>query len=457
MKLRPGILALILCTVIAAVFVSNVSAEEVWLYNNTRVYGLIKGVSKDGKLKVLLPTGNMQDVPLQEIIAITFLGRNPLLIQSGTQEFRFVGGSRLRGQILGYKGDRVRIQTAMSGEVYLKLFNMQGFVSLPMSGFSSLKAEEMVAGDVPEEYRFLDMVIDRRGSLFRGVVRKLERTALHLDIDDLLQVCPFKILYLKGVRLADAARKKEKPWSGELLVCVTCRDGSLIRGTLEDIRFNRWRLKTAWNPELTLKISLDEISLVQIMGGYVQYLSQLEPAEVKESTILAPLQPYQMDRSCQKDSISIAGRRYPWGIGVHADSELTFLLHKRYKEFKSDIGISTSVGKMGSVVFQVLGDGKTLYKSDVVRGSDREPRKVTVPVEGVSKLTLKVANAGDLDLGDVANWGSARLLKFSSRKAGGKSGGSTQKTVPAGNKKKAPPSAKGNKSGKAPEKNVSRR
>ena len=30
---------------------------------------------------------------------------------------------------------------------------------------------------------------------------------------------------------------------------------------------------------------------------------------------------------------------------------------------------------------------------------------------GVKKLTLKVTNAGDLDLGDVANWGSARMIR----------------------------------------------
>jgi hypothetical protein len=32
-------------------------------------------------------------------------------------------------------------------------------------------------------------------------------------------------------------------------------------------------------------------------------------------------------------------------------------------------------------------------------------------VAGVKYLTLKVTNANDLDLGDVANWGSARLLQ----------------------------------------------
>jgi hypothetical protein len=32
-------------------------------------------------------------------------------------------------------------------------------------------------------------------------------------------------------------------------------------------------------------------------------------------------------------------------------------------------------------------------------------------VAGVKQLALQVTNAGDLDLGDVANWGSARVIR----------------------------------------------
>ncbi|MGQ9662650.1 MAG: NPCBM/NEW2 domain-containing protein [Kiritimatiellia bacterium] len=386
--------------------------EELWLYDNSRIYGLVKAVVNERALQVLLPTGETKTVPLEEIIAITFLGRNPLLIQSGTQEFRFLDGSRLRSRILSSEGDKVKVETAVAGDVDVELQPPRGFVSLPMVGFSSLKAEELVESQAPRERQYHDMIIDRRGSVYWGVLRKFERTALHLDIDDLLEVRPIKILYLKGVRLADAARAPEKPWDGSLLVSVKCRDGSELRGRLSEIRFNKWYLCALWDKNLAVPIALDEIAQVQTMGGYVQYLSQLQPVEVNEKTILAPPQPYQMNQSCQKESLSIAGKRYPWGIGVHADSELTFLINARFKEFRSDIGIATSMGNRGSVVFEVLGDGKLLYKSPLIRGSDGKAVSVAVPVEGVKKLTLRVTNGEDLDLGDVANWGSARLLRF---------------------------------------------
>jgi hypothetical protein len=297
------------------------------------------------------------------------------------------------------------------GIVDVDFKHVKGLVSLPMVEISSLKAEEMVESEPTKLSAHRDMLIDRRGSEVNGVLRQMDRTALYLDVDDLLQVKPFKISYLKGVRLADATRIPATPWRGEIMVALTSRDNSTLIGKLENIVFHKWVVKAAWSPAPSVSAILDEISQVQVMGGKVQYLSQLPVESAKESTILAPPQPFQKDRNCQKDSISIAGKRYPWGLGVHADSELTFLVNGTFAEFRSDIGIDTRMGERGSVVFSVLGDGKALYTSPVLKGGADKPTKVVVPINGVKRLTLKVTNADDLDLGDMANWGSARVLK----------------------------------------------
>ncbi len=427
---------------------ASAAGEEIWLHDSSRVYGLVQRVTSDDKLGVALPSGQDAEIPLEDIISIRFLGRDPLLVQSGTQEFRFVVGGRLRGQVLGSHlhlapgrpvrnedvtpGDAVAVETAIAGHLDLNLAHVKGFVALPLAGFSGRKAEELVESELGERSPHLDMVLDRRGGLYPGVVRRLTRTELWFDIDSLLQVKPFPIQYVKGVRLADAGRagkRGQSALSGEKLnvpfsqpdvqVVLWTRDGSVVQGKLAGIRLGKWRLKPAWDPASVLEVALDEIALVQTLGGRVQYLSQLAPVEVKEQTILAPPQPYQMDRSCQGDAISIAGNRYPWGIGVHADSELTFQLPDGCQEFRAAVGIATRIGDKGSVQFILLGDGKELYGSPVVRGSDKEPREVRAAVGGVKRLTLKVASAGDLDLGDVANWGSARLLRALPKRTSG--------------------------------------
>ena len=388
-------------------------AEEIWLHDNSRIYGLVQGVTAKGELAVLLPTGKVQNVKLEEIIAIRFLGRNPLLVQSGTQEFRFVNGGTIRGQILANRDDLIQVYTAMAGPIDLNFARLRGFVALPLAGFSGRKAEELVESEAdPRRSAFVDMVLDKRGAVYPGVVRRLSRTQLEFYHEELVQIVPIRILYVAGVRCADKGRDAVVPWRGDVQMRFWGRDGSIVQGKLERIHLGKWCVRPVWNAKKVLRLDLDEISLVQIMGGRVQYLSQLTPVTVKEKTILAPPQPYRMDRSCQGDAISIAGKRYPWGVGVHADSELVFALNRRFNEFRSDVGIATRMGKRGSAIFSVFGDGKKLYESPaVVRGSDPKPHEIKVSVKGVRHLTLKVANAGDLDLGDVANWGSARVLR----------------------------------------------
>ncbi len=392
----------------------GVRAEEIWLADNTRVYGLVQRVEDGNKVAVFLPEGKERIIAMEDIVAIRFFGRDPLLTQAGTQELRFVGRGYLRGQILGHEGDKLQVDTPMAGTVFLDMSHLRGFVTQPMMGFASFRAEELVdSRDIPG-LAYRDALVDRRGSEISGVVRGLERTALHMDIDDLLQVRSFNIMYLRGVRMADVARAKVEPWKGELRLALTGRDRSVLSGRLTNIRSREWAFQTDWMPE-PLHIDLDEISLVQVLGGKVQYLSQIDPVKVEEQTILMPPQPYKMDFNCHGNVLSIAGQNYPWGIGVHADSALTFDLGGRYEQFKSDVGIDTRMGKRGSVVFEVLGDGKSLYKSPLVRGSDPRPLSVSVPVKGVKMLTLKVDSGGDLDIGDVANWGAARVLKFAAQ------------------------------------------
>src|SRR5262249_13658115 len=150
-------------------------------------------------------------------------------------------------------------------------------------------------------------------------------------------------------------------------------------GWLEKIVQGRWQLKPTWDPDVRLNVARAEITTIQVLNSNRLYLSQLMPVRVKEATTLAPPQPYRMDRSCQGDVLTIGKHSYPWGIGVHAESELTFRIGKTFKTFQAVAGIDSHSGAAGSAIFIVLGDGKELYRSPIVRGSDSEPREISVP------------------------------------------------------------------------------
>jgi hypothetical protein len=105
----------------------------------------------------------------------------------------------------------------------------------------------------------------------------------------------------------------------------------------------------------------------------------------------------------------IGGKKYDSGFGVHADSSMTFNLAGNCSRFISDVGLDDEVGSRGSVVFQVYADGKKLFDSGKMTGSDRA-KTVNVDVSGRKELKLVVTKASDNNYYDHADWGGPVLV-----------------------------------------------
>lgn len=95
------------------------------------------------------------------------------------------------------------------------------------------------------------------------------------------------------------------------------------------------------------------------------------------------------------------------GIGTHAPSEIAYRLDGAYASFRAT-AIAAENG--GTVVFKVIGDGRELFTSAVLRGAGQEAA-IDVLVGGVEELRLIVTDAGDGYNADMANWIGARLEK----------------------------------------------
>ena len=106
--------------------------------------------------------------------------------------------------------------------------------------------------------------------------------------------------------------------------------------------------------------------------------------------------------------ITIAGHTYAQGLGVHAPSIVKVDLGGRCSAFEADVGVDDEVGDGGSVQFQVWGDGKKLFDSGVVRGT-QGPVGAYADVSGVKTLTLKVLDGGDGVDNDHSDWANARV------------------------------------------------
>ena len=384
---------------------------EVLFHDGRREMAMVDSVTADGKLRLLSASGRSRVVAVEDLVSIQFWGRQPRSIHSGTQELHVVTGDRIRGQIIRLENDVLQLDSFAVGPIGVPMSNLHGLLALPVQGAAGRRGEELLSDPEVEPTGFLDSVLDRRSAAYEGVIEELTPNALELDDEQLMRTTSLKVLYLAGVRLADATKKVKPRLPGEVFLRVLTRDGGAINGMVRKIEFGLWKLQPLWDAKRTIPIRIDEIVYAEVLNGRTLYLSQLEPSAVREKTYLAPAQPYRRDRNCKGDVISLGGNHHTWGLGVHADSELTYEIGGRFKRFTAKLGIDDKVGDQGSVVFAVLGDGRTLAKTPVVRGSEDAPRELSASVAGVRKLTLKVTSAGDMDLGDCANWADAKLIR----------------------------------------------
>jgi len=136
-------------------------------------------------------------------------------------------------------------------------------------------------------------------------------------------------------------------------------------------------------------------------------LTDLQPAEVGFG-FARPL----IDESMGGGPLSIGGKTYRRGLGMHAWGRMTYPVPPNAVAFETDIGLSAAVKgcSLGSVRFEIRDARDTLlYRSGVVdRGTPAQAARVGVA--GTPAITLIVTDAGDGFDCDHADWGDPSFV-----------------------------------------------
>lgn len=155
------------------------------------------------------------------------------------------------------------------------------------------------------------------------------------------------------------------------------------------------------------------LSVVMIfLCGYSQaqrtvWLDELDLSKIDQSAGGA-----MSKRSMWNTPLIIAGEEYERGVGTHAESYFRIKLDGKTTLFTAWVGIDDSAPKVeldqASAEFLVIGDGKILWRSGIMRGGDKA-KKVELSTKSVKSLLLRVDHCGDGITGDRANWVNARF------------------------------------------------
>jgi alpha-galactosidase len=123
----------------------------------------------------------------------------------------------------------------------------------------------------------------------------------------------------------------------------------------------------------------------------------------------------QVNKSVDGHPLSIGGRSFQTGMGTHASSSLRIKLNGNAEKFTAWVGVDDEKkASPGSVTFTVVGDGKTLWQSGVMRAGNAA-KQVDVDVKGVKTLLLVVGDAGDGIDSDHADWADANFVMTEGR------------------------------------------
>jgi hypothetical protein len=108
-------------------------------------------------------------------------------------------------------------------------------------------------------------------------------------------------------------------------------------------------------------------------------------------------------RNAVGEPLRVGDQRFAAGYGCFARSLQEFALNGQFRRFRATVGVDAATEGKGSVVFEVLADGRRVWNSPVMSGLDA-PREVDVAVADVQRLRLVVHDGGDGNRFDAADW-----------------------------------------------------
>jgi len=126
----------------------------------------------------------------------------------------------------------------------------------------------------------------------------------------------------------------------------------------------------------------------------------------------------QVNRSIREQPLSVGGQKFERGVGTHANSTYRLALNGGTERFTASVGRDDAAGGSGSVVFQVLADGKSVFTSGMMK-SGQSAKPLAVDLRGVETLLLLVTDAGDGVECDHADWANAQFTVTGAKPAPG--------------------------------------
>jgi hypothetical protein len=315
------------------------------------------------------------------------------------------GGDRLSGRVQGGRAELVDVEILGGARLGLALDEIASLVfpaRIPALG----AVVPAAAADGDRIYRRASSGLD----VIDGGIEEFTTGGVRIHGKNvgskLVPWSEIAALFVEGV---GAAQPKAKPTGPGIQLSVDLRDGSRLRGTLERLSAEGCRLATRNGEHVVVPAAA--IALVLVEDGTVASLSSIPPASAPPSLPfgddLGMRWESRIDRAVTGGPLSVGGRSFSRGFGVHAPSRMSWKLDGAWKHLRGSVGVDDEVLRLssrGSVVFRVLLDGKPVYASKEMHGGDPPSAIPPVDLSGAMELELAVDSSDGSIVADRADW-----------------------------------------------------
>lgn len=309
-------------------------------------------------------------------------------------------GGRISGRLRSRVPRAIRIEPAWATTLTIPFEGLKAV----RFGFADEAAERELAARVSAEPSARDLLIvakDDKPVVLPGALEGLGPKNWVFRLPSRLQKAPLDKAYAVVLGAAPGAptRRPEHLF----LVGGDHFTGDVLGATTESIH-----VRSAAFGEL--KLNWAQVARLEVRSPLVTWLAD---AKFKSQTVKSSLGVDWTPRANLNvvgGPIVLNGRTYQRGLGVHGTTSVSYELDGKQSRLQATIGIDDSMGRRGSVIFRVLGDGRELFKSDLLRGGVK-PVDISVDISGVKLLELSTDAAEGLDLGDHANWADLRMIR----------------------------------------------
>jgi len=309
-------------------------------------------------------------------------------------------GGTLEAKLLEGAAGKIRIDMGIDRPVTLPI---SGLAGIRFNTVSQAAALTEFAARLKQPERGRDLLLaDRDGGtvVLPGVLESLTSESWSFRIGSKVQTGALDRAF--GIILGGAAASSP---AGKVLIRLDGRR----EFSADIVSADPASVEVDAGPLGRLSVAWQAIRGIDVRSDRVVFLSDLEPVDIVQYSVIDASWPPRKDRSVTGSPLIVDGRLYERGLGVHATTRMTYALNGAYASFVSIIGIDDAAGPRGRAVFRVICDGRVAYESPHV--GPGAAATVRVPTDGVKQLILECDPGPDLDISDHCDWAGARLIR----------------------------------------------